>query len=149
MLIRAYHASVRVSGRKKFRAMQGTASDRGGTLPPVPAQHPRSGRKKFRATPDTSSDRCRPCLPRICEAGGGCFARRHAHLVIAQPVAALPLAETAGDVIFGAAFFGVGENRFGGVKFDQISFVKETGIIGTTRGLLHIMGDHDDAEIPF
>src|ERR1700683_161433 len=55
--------------------------------------------------------------------------------------------ETAADVIFGLFLSGIGKECFRGVHFNQAPHVKESGDIGATARLLHVMGDDDNGVV--
>src|SRR6201747_1820167 len=56
-------------------------------------------------------------------------------------------AETAGDVILGAAIGRRRKDLVGLVEFDQLAEIHEGGLVGDTRGLLHIVGDDGDGVV--
>ena len=58
-------------------------------------------------------------------------------------------AEPAGDVVFGLFFCRIGKNLRRRVVFDQFANIKEGGIVGNARNLLHIMSNNNDDEVLF
>ena len=56
----------------------------------------------------------------------------------------LGLAESTCDVILGLPFRRITEHIGGNAQLDQPSHVKESGVIGTTPGLLHVVRDQHD-----
>src|SRR6185503_10063940 len=58
-----------------------------------------------------------------------------------------PSTEPARHIIFGLFLGRVGEDLVGGIELDEFAQVKESGVIGDARRLLHIMGDDDDGEL--
>ena len=56
----------------------------------------------------------------------------------------LRLTEATGDVALGAFVVGIGEDVVGVAELDQLAEEEETGFMGDTGCLLHIVGDDDD-----
>src|SRR5713101_8477664 len=55
-------------------------------------------------------------------------------------------AEAAGDVVFGLAFFGAGEDCSRVADLDEPAEVEERGALRNAGGLLHVVGHDDDRE---
>ena len=53
-------------------------------------------------------------------------------------------AEPSGDIIFGAAVRGLGENHVGAVAFHHLTKIEKRGAVGDARGLLHVVCYDDD-----
>src|SRR6202158_3249070 len=68
-------------------------------------------------------------------------------LAVCSEAMFLSSAEPAGDVVLGASIARRGEYLVGFVEFDQFTEIHEGGLVGDTRGLLHVMGDDGDGVV--
>jgi hypothetical protein len=59
------------------------------------------------------------------------------------------LAKSASNIVFGLALARICENFRGRPKFDQLSEIKESGVIGDASGLLHIVRYRYDGVLGF
>jgi hypothetical protein len=55
--------------------------------------------------------------------------------------------EATGHIVFGARVSGLGKNRIGATHLHQLPLMEKGRLIGQSRGLLHVMGDHQNGVI--
>src|SRR5215203_4025225 len=71
-------------------------------------------------------------------------ARKWRPVALILLMAAIPLAEAAGHVVFGQLLGRVGEDLLGPLEFDELAEPEERGHVRDARCLLHVVGDDDD-----
>src|SRR5690606_11247050 len=86
-------------------------------------------------------------LDALVRGAAGRFGMPEAAVRAAAPRSRPASAEAPGDVVLGLPLRGIGEDRLGGVVLDQVAQVHEGGVVGHTRGLLHVVGDDDDGVV--
>src|SRR6266404_7396388 len=68
-------------------------------------------------------------------------------MICSVAISCLSSAEPAGDVVFGASYPRLGEDRLGLVDLDELAEIHEGRVVRAPRRLLHVVGDDDDAVI--
>jgi hypothetical protein len=50
-------------------------------------------------------------------------------------------------IVFGARVSGLGKNSISPIHLNQLTLMEKGRLVGQSRGLLHVMGDHEDGVV--